>query len=145
MANGSVMSMLNGPVNIQERSKAFARSARKARRRLRLQLDYLSDLTCIEVERLRQLEGGGVVFRSSELQLLGVILGIGLDELFPVPHSLSPQDIHSIFKSLFGQNIGLIAGTAGQKAEELAMNQASFERSVVQLHYCAECLAQFPS
>jgi len=126
-------------------SAAFAKRARKARKKLGIDLDYLADLTCIEKQRLQQLETGAEIFSVSEIQLLGVVLGIGLDEFFPLPKNLSKQYIHDIFTKLKGDNVGLFAATSGEEAQELDVDQEAFEQSIVQLHYCAECLAKFPS
>jgi hypothetical protein len=145
MAPNNVDTVLACQPNLKEWSGTFAALIRHAREQQALDLKYLWDMTHIDTERLRTLEAGETIFTSREIQLLGIVLGVGVDDLFPLPTDLSPQRIHGIFAELLSQNCGLYAATSGPDAATSAINQEAFERSVVHLHHCAECLAKFPS
>jgi transcriptional regulator with XRE-family HTH domain len=126
----------------QEYSAKFAQRVRQERKIQKRSLEELAELTKIGVGRLEQLETGGSIFKVAEVQLLGVVLGIGFDEVFPLPN-FSQEKIHEIFVSMQENGFGLIAATDGEGSGGRPINQEAFERSVVHLSYCAECLSQF--
>jgi hypothetical protein len=125
-------------------SREFALRACKSMESKLVSLELVSELTGISMERLRDLMGCEEIFHVSELQLLGIILGIGVDKIFLLPTDLSRDDIHQIFLELRKQNVGLLAATDGEETQPISVDQDAFERSVVHLNYCAECLACFP-
>ena len=126
----------------QKNSAEFARRFKEEREHQKRKLEELAELTQIGVGRLEQLETGGSTFKVAEVQLLGVVLGIGLDEVFPLPN-LSQKQIHDIFVSMQEGGFGLIAAADGEGSGGRLVSQEDFERSIVHLSYCAECLAQF--
>lgn len=143
MATEAVQGQLTCRADRQANSAEFARHVGQERKRQKRSLQELADLTQIGVGRLKQLEAGGSTFKVAEVQLLGVVLGIGLDEVFPLPKSLSQKQIHDIFVSMQENGLGLIAATGREGSRGRPINQRAFERSIVHLNYCAECLSQF--
>jgi hypothetical protein len=130
-------------------SKQFAERVGDVVRKEGIDLDRLADLSSISKARLEELLSTEHAVLSGEVQILGVILGIGVDELFPLPDGIPQSRIHEIFESLYEQGVGLLAATGKGLAEGPAdvpgNGQESFERSIVQLHHCAECLSKLPS
>ncbi len=143
------MCELKHDVDPAERSAEFARLVRKAEKATKMSSQALSQWSGVPLDRLAEIEKGETVVTSVELQLLTLALGIGMDQLFPLDH-VSDPDIHAIFGSLVsGKNkVGLMAAAAAPHAESLSCDsietQRNYERSVVQLHHCAECLGRFP-
>jgi hypothetical protein len=106
--------------------------------------DHLAHMAGIGRDRLDQIDKGSVTPCAGEVQLLGVILGIAVDELFPLPADMDARKIHACFEHLVSQDVGLVAATGAPEAAMPPSDQ-DFERSVVHLHYCAECLATLPA
>ena len=128
--------------DVPRKSKQFALLVKKARKKLGYSIRKLGDLTGISQKRLRSLEEGKRVFRASELQLIGVIVGAGLDKVFQLPN-YSNQKIHGFFQELRKQEIGLLAATGAPRIPKMGIPQPAFERSGVHLHYIAACLEKF--
>jgi len=151
------MKMAAHDVDPWEKSRQFAARMAAALARLDIPLEEVSDQTGISIRRLKALESGKALFASPELQLLGILLGIPIDELFPL--ELSDAEIHQAFVELTASGVGLLAATGApeaagsterraERARRKASRdeeQAALERAVVHLHHCAECLGRFPS
>lgn len=131
-------------VDIQRKSAQFAERMEAQLRGLDLTVDDLAELTGFASDRLAALRDCKAIPTSQELRLVGLLLGIGMDELFPLAE-ISHQDIHDLFRSLSRRHVGLIAAEGAPGDEEVPMEQEELERCVVQLHHCAECLSAFPS
>jgi len=86
---------------------------------------------------------GKTVLRSPELQVLALLLGIPLDRLFPL--EIDEGEIHSAFEALQECETGMVAATGGMDEKNAQIDQCAFERAVVHLHHCAECLRKFPA
>lgn len=143
------MCEINHSINVAEKSAQFGQLMTEAREKTNMDLEALSEWAGISVDRLRTIEGGDAELTVVELQILSLALGFGLDRLFALDE-LSDDKVHSIFTSLTeGEDqVGLVAA-AGAASESTAGQdpgtvQQDYERSVVQLHHCAECLSLFP-
>ncbi|MFA6134183.1 MAG: helix-turn-helix transcriptional regulator [Phycisphaerae bacterium] len=128
-------------VDLAEKSKEFASRMRAAQKKLDYSWVELARLTDISKPRLKELMGGKAIFKASELQVLGIVFGIAFDHLFPL--AMSKQKVHRVFSQLVADGVGLIAPAAGAPRRKVP-RQEVFERSIVQLHHCAECLCAFP-
>ncbi len=132
-------------VDVRQKSLEFAARMRKELDRLHVPIGDLAELTGISPARLAAIGQGRAQVTGSEIRFLGLMLGIGMDELFPL--DLSPEENRRIFEELTNEGVGLWAASGGKapEAEAGAFSQEQLERCVVQLHHCAECLAKFPS
>ena len=129
-------------VDLLKKSKEFASRLRRAQRKMKYSGPELSRLTGISISRLGELSTGNIVFTKKELQLLGITHGIAFDELFPL--EVPQERIHKLFTQLASDGVGLIAPTQGPTTPRKPMKQRAFERSIVHLHHCHECLQLFP-
>lgn len=143
------MCELKHVVDLAKKSADFARLMPAAKQATKQSSVQLAAWTGIALDRLGEIENGKTVLTAVELQLLTLALGIGMDQLFPLDH-LPDSEVHSIFEKLTtGKNkVGLMAAAAAPGAETVHQDstetQTQYERSVVQLHHCAECLGLFP-
>lgn len=144
------MQKLNCEIDAGRKTAEFGRLMKKALVKYRMSLKKLSTLTDIPVKRIKILMEAKDTITVVELQLLSMALGIGMDKLFSIDN-FSDKDIRPIFKNLTsGNNMGLIAAAPALNAESVTDEQdmeeiqVNYERSIVQLHYCTECLGQFP-
>jgi len=143
------MCELKHHVDPAKKSADFARLIPAAKKATKQSSVQLAAWTGIPLDRLGEIENGKTVLTAVELQLLTLALGIGMDQLFPLDN-LPNAEVHAIFGKLTaGHNkVGLMAAAAAPGTDDVpqdtAETQMQYERSVVQLHHCAECLGQFP-
>jgi transcriptional regulator with XRE-family HTH domain len=129
-------------VQVGEKSREFAMWARYAMKSLGMGMTELSDLTGIQERRLRGLLRGGPAFKGAELQLIGVVLGIGMDEIFPL--EMTDREVRKAYEALRETTVQVWAATSGRNPCRRGMGKTGFQRCMVQLNYCAKCLAKFP-
>jgi len=128
-------------IDVKAKSKDFAQLMRGALDYLNLRLEEVGQMVGMVQNRIECLARGEELFYRSEIQILSVMLGIGLDRLFPL--DIKDSEVHKVYKELSNQGVGLIAPLA-PPTEDNKMSQLEFERAVVQLNYCAKCLSKFP-
>ncbi len=131
-------------IDVAEKSAEFAALVDGAQQEFGVTDERVDYLAGIEPTRLQRLKTAKEVFRSAELEILGVVLSIGLDQLFPLDPDIPDSEIHRVFEELRKDGIGLYAAASRPDPVEIPPDQPSFERAVVHLHYIAECLNQFP-
>jgi len=128
-------------IDLKAKSEQFAELISQAQTHLRMTSEEVAKMTGINPKRLASLLRREKIFTRAEVQVLSVMLGIGLDRLFPL--DIKDSEVQRLYRELRKQGIGLIAPLEGCSNTN-KISQLEFERAVVRLNYCASSLAQFP-
>jgi len=127
-------------VNKTEVSKRLRSLVRKKLACLDIDRHELSFMSGVHTRRLNSLLEGRSLFNSYEIQILCILLGIDLEDVFPAPPELENM-IAERFNEITEEGT-LVFAAAGKKRRNVNSEDPAFQRTMVMNDYYIQCLAQ---